>query len=285
MFPGGGATGAAQVGMLKALLEAGIVPDLLVGVSVGALNAAFIAVDPVPERVDKLAAIWRGLSRPDVFGRNPYYTVSRLLLRHDHITTPAPLRALISRFCPMERLEDADVPIQIVTTDLDNGVERWWGRGPAADILYASACLPGLFPPAVLGGHRHVDGGVLEPVPVRRALDLDVTTAYVLGVPSGSERRQPKRPSALEVLIRSFDICRYARLPEPEMLARSGQRVIPVPGADKSMIAITDFSETDRLIDESYEVSRAFLAGVRPTGDPPMGPGAVVRPGGNRRAG
>lgn len=260
VLPGGGSTGAAQVGMLQALLDAGTVPDLLVGVSVGALNAAFMAADPTPARAGELAAIWRRLSRQDVFGRNPYYTVSRLLLRHDHIYTPAPLRSLIRRFCPVDRLEDAGVPLQVVTTDIDNGVAKWWETGPAAEILYASACLPGLFPPAMLAGHRHVDGGVLEPVPILRALDLDATTVYVLGVPSGQDRPQPSRPSALEVLVRSFDISRYARLPEPESLARAGQRVIPVPGADASGVAITDFTETDRLIDESYEVSRSFLA-------------------------
>ena len=259
VFPSGGSTGAAQVGIVASLLEAGIVPDLVVGSSVGALNAAFIAADPSPRRAEELAYIWQRLNREDVFGRNRYYTLSRLVLRHDHIYTPAPLRALISRFCPIDRLEDAPIAIQVVTTDLDHGVAKWWGSGPADDILYASACLPGLFPPAVLQEHRHVDGGVLEPVPVIRALDLDASTVYVLGEPSGPEART-SRPNALEVLIRSFDISRYARLPELEALGRPGQRVIAVPGARTGHIPITNFDQTRRLIAESRAISREFLA-------------------------
>jgi NTE family protein len=260
VLPSGGSSGAVQVGILLALLEAGIQPDLLVGSSVGALNAAYMATDPRPERASELATIWQGLCREDVFGRNRWYTVSRLALRYDHIYSPAPLRSLIARFCPIDYLQDARVAVQVVTTDLELGVARWWSNGPAAEILYAAACLPGLFPPAVLDGHRHVDGGVLEPVPVIRALDMDATRIYVLGEPAGPEAKGTRPLTALDVLIRSFDISRYARLPELAALARPGQRVIPVPGASTTGIAITDFAHTGRLIDESYAASQLFLA-------------------------
>ena len=267
VLPSGGSTGAAQVGMMRALLEAGIVPDAIVGSSVGALNAAFMALDPSPRRALELAAIWQRLCRHHVFGRSGYYTLSRLVTRQDHIYTPAPLRSLIDRFCPLRRLEEAPVAVHAVTTDLDNGIAKWWDTGPAADILYAGACLPGLFPPAVLDGHRHVDGGVLEPVPVGRALDIDAETIYVLGEPAGPQRRPAGRLNALEVLIRSFDISRYARLPEPVAMGRPGQRVVTVPGADCSSVPITDFSQTRRLIDESYRTARHALA-RQPVGAP-----------------
>jgi NTE family protein len=264
VFPSGGSSGASQVGILRSLLEAGIRPDVVVGSSVGALNAAFFAMDPTIAQVDRLAAIWRGLSREDVFGRNRYGTITRVLLRQDHIYTPAALRALIARFCALTELADTKVPVHVVTTDLDNGVARWWETGPAIDILYASACLPGLFPPVMLGGHRHVDGGVLEPAPVQRAVDLDASTVYVLGEIVGPEDERPGRLTALDVLIRSFAISRYARLPEPTALARAGQRVITVPGADTTDIDITDFSHTGRIIDESRTRSRRFLTGEEP---------------------
>jgi NTE family protein len=264
VFPSGGSSGASQVGILHSLLEAGIRPDVVVGSSVGALNAAFFAMDPTVARVEQLATIWRGLSREDVFGRNRYGTITRLLLRHDHIYTPAALRALIGRFCTLTELAETRVPVHVATTDLDHGVARWWEAGPALDILYASACLPGLFPPAMLGGHRHVDGGVLEPAPVQRAVDLDASDVYVLGEIVGPEEERPRRLTALDVLIRSFAISRYARLPEPSALARAGQRVITVPGADTTDIEITDFSQTDRIIDESRLRSRRFLLGETP---------------------
>ncbi len=260
VFPSGGSTGATQVGILASLLEAGIVPDLVVGSSVGALNAAFVAMDPTPAQVGRLADVWHNLTREDVFGRNRYRMVGRVVMGHDHIYTPNALRTLIARFCPLTDLDQTAIPVEVVTTDLDHGVARWWRRGPAAEILYASACLPGLFPPAVLDGRRHVDGGVLEPAPVGRACDLDATTVYVLGEILGPEEHRPERLTALEVLIRSFAISRYARLPEPTSVARPGQRVITVPGADATGIDITDFRHTKRLIAESRTISRAFLS-------------------------
>ena len=99
---------------------------------------------------------------------------------------------------------------------------------------------------------------MLEPVPVGRALDLDATTVYVLGEPSGPERRSG-RPNALEVLVRSFDISRYARLPEPAAMSRPGQTVIAVPGAATGHIPITNFDQTRRLIADSHAISLDFL--------------------------
>lgn len=263
VFPSGGSTGAVQVGILVSLLEAGVVPDLMVGTSVGALNAAFMAVDPSPARASTLETVWRRLSRSDVFGRNGYGLVRRLVAGQSHIYTPTALRSLIGRLCPIDDLSGGTVRLQVATTDLDLGVAKWWGGGPAGEILYASACLPGLFPPALLAGHRHVDGGVLEPFPVQRAVDLDASVVYVLGEPPALDASGGSRMNALDVLIRSFEISRYARLPEPAAVARAGQRVIVIPGADTSGIPITDFRHTARLIRQSREISRKFLLSLR----------------------
>jgi NTE family protein len=263
VFPAGGSSGAVQVGILRSLFEAGIVPDLMVGSSVGSLNAAYMALDPTLERTASLEAVWKQLTRPDVFGRNGYGLIRRLVGRQSHLYAPNALRALIGRLCPIRDLSDGAVRLQVVTTDLDNGVARWWARGEASEILYASACLPGLFPPAVLCGHRHVDGGVLEPFPVQRAVDLDASVVYVLGEPPSLDATALRRLSALDVLIRSFQISRYARLPEPAAVARTGQRVIVVPGADTSGVPVTDFRHTAKLIEESRDVSRRFMTSLR----------------------
>lgn len=237
VLPAGGSGGAAQV---------------------GALNAAFVAMEPTIGRVEELADIWGGVTRADVFGTSRSRTVLRAALRHEHLYEPAPLRSLIGRFCGFDDLAGTGVPVHVVTTDLDLGVARWWHRGPAADILYASACLPGLFPPVVLDGHRHVDGGVLEPVPVQRAVDLDAETVYVLGGPYELGPPAP-RLSALGVLLRNFALSRYTRLPDPTVLARPGQRVVVVPGASAAGIDIRDLTHTDRLITSSRAAARWFL--------------------------
>jgi NTE family protein len=260
VLPGGGSAGAVQVGILRSLLEAGIRPDVLVGCSVGALNAAFIAQSPTIAQVRRMAATWAGISRADVFGNSRTRTVARLVMRHSHIYEPEALRGLIRRCCRVDDLADLPVPVHVVTTDLDNGVARWWKSGPAEEILYASACLPGLLPPAVLNGHRHVDGGVLEPAPIQRAVDLDASTVYVLGEVVGPEDEAPDRLTALDVLVRSFAISRYSRLPDPAAVARDGQRVIVVPGASTRGVTLTDFSHSRRLMAESYQRSKRFLA-------------------------
>jgi NTE family protein len=259
VFPSGGSSGAAQVGILAGLLEAGIAPGLLVGSSVGALNAAYMAVDPTLGRAASLETVWRRLGRADVFGSNGCRPIARLVAGRSHVFAPTALRSLIATLCPITDLRDATVPIEVVTTDLDHGVARWWSAGPAPEVLYASACLPGVFPPAILAGHRHVDGGVLEPSPAQRALELDAAIVYVLGDLPAVDASVNQRLSALDVLVRSFTISRYARLPEPSSLARHGQRVVVVPGADTSRIPLHDFRHTARLIEESKQISRAFL--------------------------
>lgn len=261
VLPAGGSGGAAQVGILRALLERGITPDVVVGASVGAINAVYLALEPTRDQVERLANVWNAIDRSDVFGSRSR-TLLRLALRHEHVYEPTALRALISRFCPIDDLSDASIPVHVVTTDLDHGVAKWWTTGPALDIVCASACLPGLFPPVDLRGTRHVDGGVLEPVPVGRAVDADAECVYVLGdteLPSHPPRR---RSTALDVLLRSFAIARYARLPDPAALARVGQRVVVVPGADASGVDIHDFSQTRRLIGDSYAIARAFLESI-----------------------
>jgi len=199
------------------------------------------------------------LSRRDVFGGGRARTLARIIRRCDHIYDPAPLQALIRSLVPLADLGDAAIPVHVVTTDLDLGIARWWTRGPAHELLYASACLPGLFPPLHIDGRRHVDGGVLEPIPVQRAVDTDAGIVYVLGQAVGPGEDVPARMAALHVLLRSFGISRYARLPDPASLAHSGQRVVVVPGAPASGVDITDFSHTGRLIRDSVCSAHRFF--------------------------
>jgi NTE family protein len=259
VLPGGGSAGAVQVGVLRSLLEAGVYPDVMVGCSVGALNSACLASCPTLQQVGRMEEMWARIATADVFGSGWHRAALRLAMRRDHVCSPAPLRALIRSACPVQDLSELLVPVHVATTDFDHGVARWWTSGPAEDILYASACLPGLFPPAILDGVRHVDGGVLEPVPVMRAVDLDATRVYVIGEVTDPHDLPLCGRTALEVLLRSFAISRYGRLPHAASLARPGQEVIEVPGASTAGIAMTDFSHTSWLMSESRATSRAFL--------------------------
>jgi NTE family protein len=254
VLSGGGSLGAAQVGALRALLEAGVRPDLLVGCSVGALNAAFLAMDPTLARVEQLERIWRGLDRKDVFGpgrRLAGHVVQLAVRREDHLYESHALRALIRRCVPLDDLADTAVPCHVVTTDLLTGQPCWWSSGDPVTLLTASACLPAVFAPVSLGGSLHVDGGVTCPVPVERAVDLGATRTWVVDVSGGSIGRRDERMNALDVLLLSFAISR-SHLDRDPAAPGSQQRVVRLPRLDVGVLELRDFSQTARLLEAGY---------------------------------
>ena len=263
VLSGGGSLGAAQVGALRALFEAGIRPDLFVGCSVGALNAAFLAVDPTVERLDELERVWRKLGRNDVFGGGKRLSATATLLhavkRDDHLYEPDALRNLVRTWVPVRDLGDTAVPCHVVTTDLVSGAPCWWSDGDPVTVLTASACLPALFPPVPLGGSLHVDGGVTAPVPVGRALDLGAVRTWVLDVSGGSLGRQGERMTALDVLLQSFAISR-AHLDRPVTPMRADQQVVRLRRPDLGRTEMRDFSQTPRLMAAGYAVAKEALA-------------------------
>jgi predicted acylesterase/phospholipase RssA len=173
---GGGAFGAVQAGQLVALLEAGLRPDALVGTSVGALNAAFLAVRPDADRARELAALWCGDEPAQVFATPAWrraYNVARAAVRRcDHLLEPDALAALIRRWVPVADLAELAVPLQVVTTCLETGGACYHAAGDPVAVLSASAALPGLLPPVRLAGGLHVDGGVVDHLPVAAGLRL-----------------------------------------------------------------------------------------------------------------
>lgn len=254
VLSGGGSLGAAQVGALRALLDAGIRPDLVVGCSVGALNAAFLAIDPTPARVEELERVWRGLDRKDVFGpgrRLASQVVQLAVRREDHLYESHALRTLVRRWVPLEDLADTAVPCHVVTTDLLTGQPCWWSSGDPVTLLTASACLPAVFAPVPLAGSLHVDGGVTCPVPVERAVELGATRTWVVDVSGGSIGRRDDRMNALDVLLLSFAISRSHLDREPAAPGPQ-QRVVRLPRLDVGVLELRDFSQTARLIEAGY---------------------------------
>src|SRR5438270_5121633 len=142
VLSGGGSLGAIQVGALQALLAAGVRPDLLIGCSVGALNATFVAIDPSLARMAELEALWLGLSRSDVFSASKRSIAGHVVRRDTHLYEPDGLRDLVDRLVPAADLSELAVPVHVVTTDLISGQPVWWTRGDPRDVLVASASLP-----------------------------------------------------------------------------------------------------------------------------------------------
>jgi len=259
VLSGGGSLGAVQVGALQALFEAGVRPDAFIGCSVGALNAAFMAVDPSIERVHELRALWLSLDRDDVFPSSRRSVVGHVVRRDMHLYEPDGLQRLVSRLGCVGDLADLVVPVHVVTTDLVTGHPVWWTSGDPQRVLVASASLPALLPPVPLGDSLHVDGGVTCPVPVQRAIELDAQRIWVVDVTGGSLGRRDARMNALDVLLMSFAISRY-RLAKLEFPETSARPIIPMPRVELGHHEMRDFSRTAELIERGYEAGQQMLA-------------------------
>jgi NTE family protein len=256
---GGGSLGAAQVGALQALLEAGIRPDAVVGCSVGAINAAYVAVDPTLDHVVTLEAVWRSMSRREVFPGGRFTVARRLASRTNHLYSPEGMRALLATCMPISDLAQTAIPCHVVTTDLLAGEPTWWTSGDPVDVLSASACLPGLFPPVELGGSLHVDGGVSCPVPTQHALDLGASRVWVLDVGRTFHGWANARMNALDVLVESFAISRRQLGRQSAVVGRD-QRVVTLPPLAIGRHDMRDFTKTSRLIRAGREAGRAMVA-------------------------
>jgi NTE family protein len=259
VFSGGGSLGAAQVGAIQALFEAGITPDAVVGCSVGAINAAYVAMDPTAERLVALEEVWRSMSRREVFPGGRFRVARRIAARSNFLYTPEGMRAVFAQCVPLADLSQTAIPCHVVTTDLIAGEPTWWTSGDPVDLLSASACLPGLFPPVRLDGRLHVDGGVSCPVPTQRALDLGASRVWVLNVARDFHGWADDRMSALDVLLESFAISR-SHLGRHAPLAAPGQQIVSLPPLSIGRHDMRDFSQTPRLVAAGREAGRAMVA-------------------------
>src|SRR5438094_5561002 len=201
VLSGGVSLGAIQVGMLKALLETGIKPDFLVGTSVGAINSAWIAGWPSTEGVAKLEELWLGLRRDDVFPLG-WTAATGLLGRTNHLFSNAALRNLLERNLPYERLENAAVPVHVVTSELKSGQAVVLSSGPAVPALLASTAIPGVFPPVTIGRRELVDGGVADMTPIAAAIEQGATQIYVL--PIGYVWLRQERSNAIGMAMQAL---------------------------------------------------------------------------------
>ena len=262
VFSGGGSLGAAQVGALQALYEAGITPDVVVGCSVGALNAAYLAVDPSAERVRELEELWRHMHQADVFPDGRFSVARRLAGRDDHLYSNRGLRAIITGNVTVVDLADTRIPCHVVTTDLIAGEPVWWTSGRPEDVLLASACLPGIFEPVPLADSLHVDGGVSCPVPTQHAIDLGATRIWVLDVASEFHGWADARMSAMDVLLESFAISR-SHLGRRSPIAGAHQQVVNLPALRIGRHDVRDFTKTARLLAAGREAGRAMIAAER----------------------
>jgi NTE family protein len=256
VLSGGGNQAVSQVGMLRALLERSILPDVIVGTSAGAWNGAVLAADPTPAAVEHLVDVWGGLRGDAIFPGGRLSRAWNLLTRDDHLFSDEGLRAVIDLGGTPLTFDELAVPLRVVAADLDTGEEVVFACGRLRPALLASAALPGLFPPVRFDGRTLVDGAVVDTVPLSHALAGPVDRVYVLNLSSELIRRTTRSP--LDVLVKAFAISRKQRF---ELELRGAPEsvevvVLPAPADDRELF---DFSDPMRYLNEAQELARRAL--------------------------
>jgi NTE family protein len=260
---GGGLLGAVEVGMLRALFEYDVTPDLIVGTSVGALNGLVVASDPTPGVVDHLLDLWQSVSQSnDVYGDNPWRQMTRAVRSGTHLYSAEPLRERLEQEFGETTFEQLAVTFQCCAASIERSAETWFSEGPVVPAVVASAAVPGLLPPAKVGREHYLDGGIVNSIPLGRAVELGATRIFVLQV--GRVDRPLKAPrKPWEVARVSFEIARRHRFVRELAELPDGvvAHVLPAGGSakDDSPLGYRDTSQVARRIEAAYDGSRAYL--------------------------
>lgn len=259
VLAGGASLGAIQVGMLRALLERGFEPDMIVGTSVGAINGAYMAREFSSAQLEGLEQIWRGITTDDVFPRRGMLDLAGSFLGGEgrHVASPKGLRAIVGEHLP-ESHDALSIPTTLIASDVLTGEKVLLGEGDLRTHVVTSAAIPGVFPPVELGGRVLVDGGVVANVPVLPARHLEAKSMVVLdpGYPCAlAETPRSTLGYALHIITlmirhQSFGVLHFLE---------DDSVVVYVPPPCPIEVPPHDFSATDELIAKGYGGADGFL--------------------------
>jgi len=262
VLQGGGSLGAAQVGMARALMESGNHPDLVLGTSAGALNAAWLATDPTLEGLGSLGKLWTAARRRDVFPLSGWTALGGVIGLRDHTVSSAAFARWLRSVALVRRLQDGVLPLGVVATDLLTGEAVLLDSGPTVPALLASAAMPGIFPPVLIGTRWLVDGSIASDAPIGQAVRAGADRVFVLPSALNGPAERPR--SALGIMLRSSSI----------MIVRDNARqvakwskscelfVLPapaVPGASPF-----SFGKAGELIDAAHLLVATWLQTAQP---------------------
>lgn len=263
---GGGILGTTQVGMLRALAEDGIVPDLVLGTSIGAINGAFVAADPTVAGAERLAEVWQAVSSSGMFLENPVRQARRVAKYWTHLMSNAPLKKIVRDYLPVDHFEELQVEFQCVAACIESSAGQWFTSGELLPPVVASCSVPGLFPPVEIDGLHYLDGGLVHSIPVGRALQLGATRIFVLQVGRVEQPlTPPRRP--WEVAAVAFEIGRRHRfVHEMESVPDEIELHLLPSGAGNSPNVSLSYGRPSRMserMEQAYTATAEYLAGER----------------------
>lgn len=260
VFSGGASLGALQVGMLQALYERGIAPDLLVATSVGALNAAFVASRPqTVATARELGRVWRNLQREDIFPVSMGALVGGLCGRRNHLVPDRGLRQLVRRHLEFDELAGAAIPLHLVAFNLIERRELLLSEGPAVDAVVAAASVPGVFPPVELADRLLIDGGVVNNTPISHAVELGAERIFVLPTRDPGSLTAPAPQTALDTAMYGYGLLIEDRLETDIARYSRDVELVVLPPANPAGVQPTSFEHSARLINQALIAARAEL--------------------------
>jgi NTE family protein len=266
---GGGVLGAHEVGMLRALAERNIKPDLILGTSVGAINGAFFAADPTLAGVERLSELWRESNWSERSPGAALRRVTTLARSGTHLESLSEMRERLLALLPVQRVEELQVPFQCVAASIERAAEHWFDSGPLAEVVLASCAVPGILPPVPIDGEHFIDGGIVNSIPVSRAVALGARKIYVLQVGRLEQSlKPPRRP--WEVGLVAFEVARRHRFAHDLHNLPDGIELHVLPTGGSAAPAYDDLPgqlrvrrmirTVQRQIDSAYEASARYLA-------------------------
>jgi NTE family protein len=255
---GGGSLGAVQVGMLQALGERDVPPDIVAGTSVGALNGTVLALDP-KSAANRLSHLWARLTRDQVFPGGLLAQARTLQHTRTHLFPSTGLATVITDFIGADlTFADLALPFAAVTTDVVTARPHVLRDGPLLPALLASSAIPGIYPPVELGSLRLYDGGLVANVPMRQAVAMGARSLVVLdcnfpgSIPEASG-------SIAEVVFYTVMVTIRTQAVLEAPLVAADVPVVYLHGPEPLRISPLDFRQTGPLIEAAYEAARVFL--------------------------
>lgn len=225
---GGGARGAAQAGALTVLMDAGIRPDFIIGVSAGSWNGSYLAVDPTPDRAVRLEGLWIATTSNDIMGPNRWVSAINAVANRTSLYGSAGMRRTAERQVSKVTFEELAVPLAIVAADLVAGEPVFFTKGPVLPAVLASSAVPGIFPPVVGDDAVLVDGGLVEWAACVRAMEQGAERIFLVAC-GGITASQPRLESFRQILERSFEVSNRSGFARTVFALRgAGIEVIPI---------------------------------------------------------
>jgi NTE family protein len=240
VLSGGGARGFAHAGVIKALNEYGIFPDVISGVSAGAMAGALYADGHTPDEMMK------------IFSETKFYKYIEFSIPRQNLLKMTKLTKLIAENLRAKKIEELKIPFYVAATNLNDGKCEYFSKGELLKIVIASSTVPVLFPPMLISGKTYVDGGVLNNLPIE---PIEKKCEMIIGINVNPIGYQDEFKNLMSIAERSFQLCFAATLP------RKTQKFdIYIEPAGLEKYKLLDISKNKEIFHLGYDAGKKMIS-------------------------